>query len=368
MPRHILLCTPGRAGVSRIVLGRGTLARLGSLARAATHARRIAIVTDTNVAALYLARARASLVRAGFDVDSVVVPAGERSKSPRVLARLWSALAAMGLERGDAIAALGGGVVGDLAGFTAASWMRGIEWIGVPTSLMAQVDSSIGGKTGIDLAEGKNLVGAFHQPRLVVIDPEALATLPERERRAGLAEVVKCGVIADRALFAWLERHVPRLEALDLAAYEEAVWRSVRAKARIVRTDERERADGPRTALNFGHTTGHAIERVLDYRRLRHGEAVAIGMRVAVALSLAHARLAPRHGRRITALLDALGLPRRIPALSTRALLAAMEQDKKRRNRRNRWVLTPQIGHASVPRLIPRRRVMAALKEVGART
>jgi 3-dehydroquinate synthetase len=266
------------------------------------------------------------------------------------------------------VVALGGGVIGDLAGFAAATYLRGVPWVGVPTSLLAQVDSSVGGKTGIDLGAGKNLAGAFHQPAGVLVDPRVLATLPARHRRAGLAEVVKMGMAVDAGLFRFCERHVGALAAGEPAALAEAVRRAIRAKARVVLADERERDGGPRTALNLGHTLGHALEAALGYRRLLHGEAVAVGLRAATALSVRTAGLPVAERARLESLLDALGLPRRMPPLPIARLLAPMARDKKRARAGVRWVLTPRVGSASVPRLISGHLVRAVLLEAGARS
>ena len=305
-------------------------------------------------------------LRAGrLDATLVVLPRGERTKRAAVLERLWSACASAGLDRDDALVALGGGVVGDVTGFAAATWLRGVDWIGVPTTLLAQVDSAIGGKTAIDLREGKNLAGAFHQPAGVLIDPETLATLPARHVRAGLAEVVKTGFVVDAGLFRLCERRSAALAAHEPRAIAVVAERAARAKARIVRADEREA--GLRSALNFGHTTGHALEAVLGYRRLLHGEAVAIGMRVAARLSVEHSGLAITDADRLEALLNSLGLPRRLPPVRVGDLLDAMRLDKKRRGGDVRWVLTPRVGLANLPRLISGRRIRAVLLAAGAR-
>jgi len=362
----LVVRVPGRSVTSRIVIERGGLDRLGARVRVAG-LRRVALVSEPNVAALYAPRALSSLARAGVAAQLVCVPHGERAKAARHLAALWDAFAAFGLGRESGVVALGGGVVGDVAGFAAATWLRGVAWIGVPTSLLAQVDSSVGGKTAIDLPAGKNLAGAFHQPRLVVIDPALLATLPARHRRAGLAEVVKMGGATDGALFGWCERNAAALAEGDTAALGEAVLRSIRAKARIVRADEREREGGPRTALNLGHTLAHALEAALGYRRLLHGEAVAIGVRVAVRLSAEVGSLPVGEADRAIALLDRLGLAKGIPDVPVARLVEYMRVDKKSRNGKIRWVLTPRLGHASVPRLIPGRRVESVLVEAGAR-
>ena len=380
--------------ISRIQIAPGALDRIGTFARRVVPARNAAVVSDERVAALYGARALVALRRAGVDATLVTVPHGERSKRGATLEKLWAEFAALGLGRRDAVIALGGGVVGDLAGFAAATWLRGVAWIDVPTTLLAQVDSSVGGKTGIDLAAGKNLAGSFHQPAGVLVDARLLQTLPARERRSGLAEVVKMGMACDARLFGWVERHAAALAAGEPGALAEAVSRSIRLKARIVMRDEREREGGRRTALNFGHTLGHAIERAHGFRGLRHGEAVAIGMRAAAALSVRAAGLNPAAHARLERLLDQLGLPRRMPATPLADLLAALRSDKKSAARsrvprrrpergrarargsngtnrdeasRVRWVLTPRVGHASVPRLMSGRLVRAALLEAGAR-
>ncbi len=366
MSDDLVLKFPPQRVTCAIRIRRGGLAALGAWMRTVAGARRVALVTDNRVDGLHGDRARQSLARAGIALETVIVPRGERAKRPRELARLWDAFAAMRLERGDCVVALGGGAVGDLAGFAAATWMRGVAWVAVPSTVVAQVDSSVGGKTGVDLSAGKNLAGAFHHPLAVLVDPDLLQTLPPREYRAGMAEVVKTGFAVDAALFRSLEYHAEALAAREPGALEQAVRAAIRAKALVVRRDEREREGGVRTALNFGHTLGHAIESALGYRGPRHGEAVAIGMRVAARLSQRHAGLGSAARRRLEALLDAWRLPARIPGVRVEQLLAAMSNDKKRRDARVRWVLTPRLGHASVPRLIPAGAVRAALIEAGA--
>jgi 3-dehydroquinate synthase len=367
VPITLLLRFPEHPGASRVRIAPGSLAGLGAFVRRTTRASRVALVSDAHVARLYAGRARRSLGRAGVAASLHVVPAGERSKRARRLEWLWEAFARERLPRAGAVVALGGGVVGDLAGFAAATWLRGVPWVGVPTSLLAQVDSSVGGKTGIDLAAGKNLAGAFHQPAGVLVDPDLLATLPRRHRRAGLAEVVKIGMGVDAGLFRYCERHAAALAAGEPRATAEAVRRAIRAKARVVMADEREREGGPRTALNLGHTLGHALEAASGYRGLLHGEAVAIGLRAAAALSVRSAGLAERERARLDALLDAFGLPKRMPPTRLARLLAHLAHDKKRARSGVRWVLTPRMGSASVPRLISGRLVRTALLDAGAR-
>jgi 3-dehydroquinate synthase len=362
---RLLLRYPAGHARSLVRFAPGGLSRLGEFVREVTGAERVVTVTDSRVATLHAAAASSSLRRARVAETRLVVPMGERSKRVEVLARLWAACASAGLERGDAVVALGGGVIGDLAGFAAATWLRGVPWVGVPTTLLAQVDSSVGGKTAVDLPAGKNLVGAFHQPAGVLVDTETLRTLPRRHVRAGLAEVVKMGAAVDASLFRWCEGQVGALAAGDRNALAGTVERSVRAKARVVTRDEREA--GIRTSLNFGHTLGHALEAALGYRTLLHGEAVALGTRVATRLSVSLEGLAASDAARIEAVLDALGLPRRLPPIACSRLEAAMRLDKKRRGGDVRWVLTPRIGFASVPRRIAGRLVRAALLEAGAR-
>jgi 3-dehydroquinate synthase len=362
-----LLSIPGEAARSRVRIARGALARLGSFTREVTRASQVVLVTDARVSGLFGRDAVRSLRGAGIAVDEIRVPRGEAAKRARGLERLWEAIAATGLGRDGAIVALGGGSVGDLAGFAAATWLRGVPWVAVPTTLLAQVDASVGGKTAVDLGAGKNLVGAFHQPRGVLVDPDLLATLPARQKRNGLAEVVKTGFAVDASLWHWLEARLDALAEGRPAALAGAVERSLAAKARVVRADPRERPGGGRTALNFGHTLGHAIEAALGYRGLLHGECVAIGMRAAAWLSVRVVRLAPESHVRLEAALDHLALPVQMPPLALARLHNAMAQDKKRAQGTLRWVLTPRIGDASVPRAVESRLVRAALVVAGAR-
>jgi 3-dehydroquinate synthase len=348
-------------------IARGALATLGAFTRSTTAARHVVLVSDARVDGLYGVAAARSLNSAGIAVHRLRVPAGEAAKRPAVLLKVWAGLAAARLPRDGAIVALGGGTVGDLAGFGAATWLRGVAWVGVPTTLLAQVDASVGGKTAVDLPAGKNLVGAFHQPAGVLVDPDTLVTLSARQRRSGLAEVVKTGFAVDAQLWDWLEARLDALAEGEPAALAGAVARSIAAKARVVQADEREREGGGRTSLNFGHTLGHALEAVLGYRGLTHGEAVALGMRVAAALSVRVAGLKPESHVRLEAALDHLRLPVRMPPVSVARLLAAMRQDKKRAAGTVRWVLTPRIGDASVPRAVESRLVRPALVFSGAR-
>lgn len=353
---------------STIHIARGTLARVGRLARASGLAPgSCAIVTDTRVGKLYGARLKRALKAAGFEVKAYVqVPPGERSKSLRRVAGLYEAFAGAGLERGRPVFALGGGVVGDLAGFAAATWLRGVPLVMVPTSLLAQVDSSVGGKVGVDLAAGKNLVGAFHQPSLVVIDPAVLATLPPRHVRAGLAEAAKVGFALDPTLVKLLERGVVRLRAGDPRALEPVIVRAVAAKARVVSADERD--GGRRQLLNYGHTTAHALEAAFEYRRWVHGEAVALGMAVAAALARRKGLLSPATADRQARLLEGLGLPapaRALAGVSASKVFNAMKLDKKRDAGSLHFVLTEGVGVASFGNRVGRAEVIAALQDAG---
>jgi 3-dehydroquinate synthase len=299
---------------------------------------------NTGVHAL---RVAAAWRAAGGSVETASIPAGESAKTLGQAAELYSALARLPADRGTVILAVGGGVVGDLAGFVAATYARGLPWVVVPTSLLAMVDSAVGGKVGINLPEGKNLVGAFHQPLAVWVSLDTLQTLPDREYRSGLAEVVKYGIIADADFFAWLESHAPALVAREPEALRHAIRRSLEIKAAIVAVDEREES-GQRVKLNFGHTFGHAFETLAQFSLL-HGEAVAMGMMCA-------ARLASRLGlcpselvERLSSLLTTLGLPTAPPQTwSADQILAAMATDKKRRADRLRFVLPRLLGQVEI--------------------
>jgi 3-dehydroquinate synthase len=312
--------------------------------RAAIRGRHVLVVTNETIAPLYLARVQAGLT--GLDHAALVLPDGESHKTLTHTAAVFEALAALGASRDATILALGGGVIGDLAGFAAACWMRGIDFVQMPTTLLAMVDSSVGGKTGVNLAAGKNLVGAFHQPRAVVVDSDTLATLPAREYRAGLAEVVKYGAIGDAAFFAWLEAHADALAARDAGALVEAIAVSCRHKAGVVARDEHER--GERALLNFGHTFAHALETQTGYGTLLHGEAVAIGMVLAAKLSADLGRAPRADAERLAALLRALGLPVTPPACDPQRLLALMRLDKKNLSGRLRLILWRGIGSAEI--------------------
>ncbi|MBI3911799.1 MAG: 3-dehydroquinate synthase [Armatimonadetes bacterium] len=347
-----------------VTIGRGLIDRLGSLCRAAGVSDPIALVVDGGLPAGWPRCAQAALEAAGYRVAVLAVPPGEASKSLAGLERLYRSFAAIPLDRGATVAALGGGMVGDLAGFAAATYLRGLAFVQIPTTLLAQVDASIGGKTAIDLPEGKNLVGAFHQPRLVVCDLDALADLPEEDFRAGLAEIVKNGVIADAELFAYLEGATGEILARAPAALERIVVRSCQIKADVVARDERE--SGWRAILNFGHTIGHAIEAVAGYGRYRHGEAVAIGMVGAAFLSERGNDWRRAETERLEALLHGLRLPTRLdPPLPEERLLEAARLDKKARGGEVRFVLARRFGEVEVTP-VSEARVRAAVRALGA--
>ncbi len=298
------------------------------------------IVTNETVAPLYLETLRKSLE--SREVESIELPDGEQYKTLATVNSVFDKLVVMGAGRDTTLIALGGGVIGDTTGFAAASWMRGVNFIQVPTTLLAQVDSSVGGKTGVNLPAGKNLVGAFYQPQMVMIDTDTLSTLPDRELRAGLAEVIKYGAIADAAFFDWLEESMPALVERDAAALAHAIRRSCELKADVVAEDERE--SGRRAILNFGHTFGHAIERCQGYGDWLHGEAVAAGMIMAAELS----GLPASDVTRLSRLVEAAGLSAKPPPLPASDMFAAMGMDKKVLDKQLRFVLLDEIGRARV--------------------
>jgi 3-dehydroquinate synthase len=316
-----------------------------------------AIVTNDVVAPLYLSRVRLAL--RGARVTDIVVPDGEQAKSWETLNRVFDALLEARCGRDTLIVALGGGVIGDLAGFAAAVYQRGIAFVQVPTTLLAQVDSSVGGKTAINHALGKNMIGAFHQPRAVISDVATLDTLPERELRSGLAEVIKHGLALDAAFVEWLEKNMEALLARQREALIHAVRRSCELKARIVAEDERE--SGARALLNFGHTFGHAIEAATGYGTWLHGEAVAAGMVMAVELSALMGHLKKTEVSRVRALLQRAGLPVTGPALAPEALLELMAVDKKAAKGRTRFVLLEAIGRAALRADVDDHEVRAAI-------
>jgi 3-dehydroquinate synthase len=343
-----------------VLIGPGLAAEAGALVAAATSARRCAIVTDRHLEASGHLERFSTALAGLLDVRGhVVLAPGESTKCFAELAPLCERLLALGLERRDLVIALGGGVIGDLAGFAAGILRRGIRFVQVPTSLLAQVDSSVGGKTGINTAQGKNLVGAFHQPSLVIADTDVLATLSDRHLRAGYAEIAKHAVLGDMRYFEWLETNVGAVLGRDTAALVHAVARSVEMKAQVVARDETEQGD--RMLLNLGHTFGHAFEAWAGYSdRLLHGEAVALGTAIAARFSASRGHCTRQDAQRITAHLDRAGLPTRIdriagsPGPTVEELLALMDQDKKVQGGRMTFILLRGIGEAFVSREVER--------------
>lgn len=325
------------------------------------------IVSDSNVAPLYTGQLQATLTAASsrpLQLSTVELPAGDAHKNLEVVAGVFDALAQLGATRDACVLALGGGVVGDIAGFAAACWMRGIDFVQVPTTLLAMVDASVGGKTGVDHPGGKNLIGAFHQPRAVIADLDTLATLPERELRAGLAEVIKTACIADEIFFAWLETHTDALLARDADALTHAIAHCCRFKAGVVERDERE--TGERALLNFGHTFGHALEAEAGYGNLLHGEAIAIGMVLAARLSTHLGMADTIDAQRLVVLLRQYGLPTAPPSsLAPEALLARMQLDKKSRVGSLRLIVWRGIGRAEIVEGVSGAEILKVLSATG---
>ena len=323
------------------------LARLGEYVRARGAVTHAVVVTDRNVVEPHAVAAVESLHAAGIRVDLLTIDPGEGMKSILSADMLWNSLTTIRADRKTVIVAVGGGVIGDLAGFVAATFTRGLRFFQVPTTLLSQVDSSVGGKVGVNLPTAKNMVGAFWQPLGVLIDTATLSTLPEREYLSGLAEVVKYGVILDADFFAFLEQQVPAILQREPAMLTQIVAKCCRLKADIVERDEREET-GLRAVLNYGHTFAHAFEAVLTYGTLLHGEAVSLGMMCAARLALKLGRIDAVFVNRQTALLQALGLPLKTPAVEPAAILRAMQQDKKVEHGRLRFVLPTKLGQVEL--------------------
>ncbi len=327
-----------------IKIGPGLLRDLGRHCADLKLGSRCAVISDRNVAPRFAKSVQASLKKAGFESVLITVPAGETAKSVKVVEQCYDALAKHRLERKSFIVALGGGVVGDLAGFVAATYLRGIAFVQVPTTLLAQVDSSVGGKVGVNLKSGKNLVGAFHQPRLVLCDIDALRSLPLREFRAGLAEVIKYGIIYDAPLFARLERDLTKLLKREPKTLTEVIARCCEIKAEVVGQDETE--SGLRAILNFGHTIGHAIENISGYGKYLHGEAISIGQVAAAMISVPVLGMPGAEAERIREIFKRAGLPITISLNQgqRKRLLAAMQLDKKVSGGEVKFVLAKKIG------------------------
>jgi len=326
-----------------IHIGTGLIARAGELMGQSGIAGKVGIVTNPVVAGLYLGAVEESLRRAGFQVTTVLIPNGEEHKNLDSLASIYDRFIAARFERGSSLVALGGGVVGDLAGFAAATFLRGIPYVQIPTTLLAQVDSSVGGKTGINHPRGKNLIGAFYQPKVVIIDLDALRSLPVREFGAGLAEVIKYGIIKDPELFSFLEGNLERLVRLEPEDLERVVAESCAIKAAVVEEDEYEQ--DYRAVLNFGHTIGHALEAATRYEALLHGEAVAVGMVQAAILSRGEGLCDEETVARIRRLVEKAGLPGELPVgVGLARLVEGLSLDKKSTGGKIKFVLCRGIG------------------------
>jgi shikimate kinase/3-dehydroquinate synthase len=347
----------------------GLLDKLGERMKQAGLCGAATIISDENVFSLYGSKVEEVLKDASFGVNSFVVTAGEETKSMDSAVRIYDFLVEHRVERADIIVALGGGVVGDLAGFIAATFLRGMPWVQVPTSLVAMVDASIGGKVGVNHPEGKNLIGAFYQPNLVLADPQTLTTLPQRELTSGWAEVIKHGLILDKEFFEFLERNVDRLTKLKPKLLTRAIARSAAIKAQVVSQDEKERG-AKRTILNYGHTIAHGLEAATQYKSFLHGEAVAIGMVGAAKLSQRLGLLPADAAEGQQALLQKFGLPtslqarRGAPKLNLASVTRAMELDKKVKRKAIRWVLLQDIGKAVIRSDVPSEDVLAVLREL----
>ncbi|MGI9458338.1 MAG: 3-dehydroquinate synthase [Aeoliella sp.] len=344
-----------------IEIGSGNLGGLSSFLRERSRSSHAVIVTDTNVDTLYADKLGDALTDDEWEVHLLVVDAGEQSKLPEVAFELWETMLAEGADRQSTVVAVGGGVVGDLAGFVAATFARGLGFFQVPTTLLAQVDSSVGGKVGINLPGAKNMVGAFWQPLGVLVDVNVLTTLSEREYQAGLAEVVKYGVILDAEFFAYLEQHTNEINSRDAGMLRYIVERCCRLKADVVEADERE-TTGLRAVLNYGHTFAHAFEAASGYDALLHGEAVSMGMMCAARLAQSMGRVDGHFVERQRVLLEALGLSLVAPAFDHDELISLMRRDKKVDNGKLRFVLPDRMGHVELVKDVRTNDVLAALK------
>ncbi len=351
--------TPSRA--YSVLVGTGIVARMKTHLDGVRFPAHRVVVSSPRVWRLHGRRVDEAL----GSCPAVLVPDGERSKHLRTVQRIYDGLIRAGVDRGTGVVALGGGVIGDMAGLAAATFLRGVQVAQVPTTLLAQVDSAIGGKTGVNLREGKNLVGAFHQPSVVLVDPGFLVTLNKREYRAGLYEALKYGVACSADLFGHIERNLNALAARELWALMPTIAECCRIKAKVVGEDEREQ--GSRRVLNFGHTAGHAFEAVTDYRRFKHGEAVGLGMRVAVALARRRGALADRDADRFDALLARVGHLPTVADLDTVDLLAATERDKKVVGGRLHFVLPTGIGRVEIVTDVTPEELRTAFVAVGCR-
>jgi len=344
-----------------VYVGAGLVARCGSWLRKEDNRRRLFVISSPRVWRHTARALHRGLARAGIPYDTLLMDDPEEKKSLATVEHLARRLVRRGADRTSRLMAVGGGVVGDVVGFLAASFMRGVDYFQVPTTLVAQIDSAIGGKTGVNLPEGKNLVGAFHHPRFVLVDPTLLGSLPSREFQAGLYELIKYAVIGDRGLFVFLERRLEAVKRREPAAVAHVLGRAIRQKARIVAADEREQ--GLRQVLNFGHTFGHALEALTRYRGFRHGEAVGWGMLMATRLAERLQRVSASDARRIAALVHAAGSLPALPQISAGRVVGQMQADKKRQGGALVLVLPRTIGRVEVTASVPRAALQATLQE-----
>lgn len=345
LPREVIQFHVGNTS-SQAIVEWGGLPHLGEALHALEFSERLFVITDNQVGALYSQSLQTLLQRAGFQPHILTIPAGEASKSFKYFQQIVDWLVEHKAERQEAILALGGGVVGDLAGFIASCYLRSVPFVQIPTTLLAQVDSALGGKTGFNHALGKNLIGSYYHPKLIYVDPAFILTLPERIYREGWVEIAKYAMILDDQLFTLLEENFDALQVRDPGLLTSVVARSIRMKMEIVQHDELD--FGPRTILNYGHTFGHALEAITEYGTWLHGEAIAIGMEVAARVAVACGKLSSGEAARQTRLLQELDLPIRCPGVDVDAILTTMQRDKKVRAGRMRWVLPTRIGHAEV--------------------
>lgn len=344
-----------------IKIGEGLLEKSDSLIAKACKGKKAAIITNPTIGNLYADIIANRLEASGISTSMITIPAGEKFKTLKTMAQIYEGLLDARIDRSGIVIGLGGGVVGDLAGFAAATFLRGIDFIQIPTSLLAQVDSSVGGKTGANLSRGKNLVGSFYQPKLVIIDLKALDTLPKKEFKAGMAEVIKHGIIRDSKYFDFIDKNIKKIMKLEPAALEHTIQRSCEIKADVVRRDERE--SGLRRILNFGHTIGHAVERLTNYRQYKHGEAVSIGMVAAALASQETGAADPSTAQKIIELLKKAGLPYKLPQhLDHKDIIAATGFDKKVSQGKLNAVMVRCIGEAYVTDDVPKEAWQKALE------
>ncbi len=342
-----------------ILIGLGLRKRAGEFLKPVFKPSRVVVITHPSINDLYGEEVAESFIAQGWTTDIIEVPEGEFSKNLSQAEKLYDHLLELNCDRKSVLVALGGGVIGDLVGFVAATYQRGIPFIQVPTTLLSQVDSSVGGKTAVNHPKGKNMIGAFYQPRLVVADLETLRTLPQKEYRAGLAEVVKYGVIADARLFKFLETHYKEILNLDHKPLTHIVETSCTIKAGVVEKDERE--NHYRMILNFGHTFGHAIESLTEYARFVHGEAVAMGMARAAQLSHSVGKCSEEVPKRLEALLKNLGLPVDMPGLDSSAVMESLYHDKKTMDHKIRFILVTEIGSIEIVDQMPEEEILKVL-------